>query len=147
MIELPSRGERDYLAQFGVTAVYVTSSGKLGVGRDLARGGAIAAWWARDIATAEAVLVAIGAACPVTIEQATAEVQAAAGRLGVTLSSHDVVMERAKAAVAKLDAKLAATQSAGLLSAFNREFKERRLRANAAGARFMTYAAARRRLA
>jgi hypothetical protein len=83
----------------------------------------------------------------VTIEQATAEVLAAAGRLGVTLSSHDVVMERAKAAVAKLDAKLAATQSAGLLSAFNREFKERRLRANAAGARFMTYAAARRRLA
>jgi hypothetical protein len=93
------------------------------------------------------VLVAIGEACPVTIEQATAEVQAAAaGRLGVILSDHDVVMKRAKAAVAKLDAKLAAAQSAGLLSAFNREFKNRRLRANAAGARFMSYAEAHRRL-
>jgi hypothetical protein len=104
--------------------------------------GAIAAWWVRDRASAEAVLIAIGAARPLTIEQATAEVLSAAGRLGVTLSSHDVVMKRAKAAVAKLDAKLAAAQSAGLLSAFNREFKNRRLRANAADERFMSYAEA-----
>jgi hypothetical protein len=39
-----TRAARDYLAQFGATAVYVTSSGKLDVGRDLARVGAIAAW-------------------------------------------------------------------------------------------------------
>jgi hypothetical protein len=61
VIELPSRGERDYLAQFGVTAVYVTSSGKLSVGRDLARVGPVAAaWWVASRREAEQVLVAIG---------------------------------------------------------------------------------------
>jgi hypothetical protein len=41
MLELPSRSVRDYPAQFGVTAIYITRSCTLGVGRDLERAGPI----------------------------------------------------------------------------------------------------------
>jgi hypothetical protein len=58
VIELPSRAVRDYLAQFGVVAIYITSTGILGVGRDLARAAPLAvAWWVRDRSTAEQILV------------------------------------------------------------------------------------------
>jgi hypothetical protein len=61
MVELPSRSVRDYLAQFGVTAIYITCSCMLGVGCDLARAGPVAAaWLVRDRARAEQILVAIG---------------------------------------------------------------------------------------
>ncbi len=42
MIELPSRAVCDYLAGFGLGCIFVTSSGKLGVGCDLARVGPVA---------------------------------------------------------------------------------------------------------
>ena len=83
MIELPSRAVRDYLGQFGVAATFVTSTGKLGAGRNLARAAPVeVAWWVFDRASAEAVLTAVGEEHPQTVEAATAAVVAAAARLG-----------------------------------------------------------------
>jgi hypothetical protein len=86
VIDLLRRGERDYLAQFGATEVYLSSAGKLGTGRNLARAGPLAAaWWVRDRFTAEQVLVAIGEKQPESVEAATAAIEAAAAQLGVAL--------------------------------------------------------------
>jgi hypothetical protein len=52
----------------------------------------------------------------------------------------------ATAAVGKIDARLAKAQAAGLLEEFNREYRVRRVAAEARGARFMPYAIARSRL-
>jgi hypothetical protein len=72
------RAVRDYLAQFGVTAIYITCSCMLGVGRDLARVGPVAAaWWVASRREAEQVLVAIGERHPATVDEATRELLAA----------------------------------------------------------------------
>jgi hypothetical protein len=147
MIELPSRAVHDYLLQFGVAAVFITSTGKIGVARNLSRACPIvSAWWVQDRATAEQILVAVGEHPPSSVDGATRAVRAAAERLGVGLSEHATVMARAKAATAKLDARLKAAQNDGLLSTFNSEFRRRRLAARSAGKRFMPYAVAQRRL-
>jgi hypothetical protein len=147
MIELPSRAVRDYLARFGVAAIYLTSSGKLGVGRNLARAGPIAAAWcgsAIDVPTSRS---SIGEQQqPATVEEAARAVLAAAARLGAVLSEHSAVMARAKTALTKLNARLATAKQTGALAFFNAEYQRRRLAARAAGARFMTYGEAKRRL-
>jgi hypothetical protein len=43
VIEIPLRAVRDYLVSFGVVAIFVTSVGKLGIGRGLARAAPLAA--------------------------------------------------------------------------------------------------------
>jgi hypothetical protein len=76
VIEPLRRGERDDLAQFGVTAIYITRSCTLGVGCDLARVGPVAAaWWVGDRCTADQVIMAIGERHPATIEGATREIK------------------------------------------------------------------------
>jgi hypothetical protein len=105
MIQLPSRAVSDYLAGFGLGCIFVTSSGKLGVGCDLARVGPVAAaWWVRDRCTADQVIMAMGERHPATIEGAAREIMAAAARLDVVLSEHSAVLARAKAAVAERSA-------------------------------------------
>jgi hypothetical protein len=76
--------------------------------------------------------MAIGEQQPETIEEAARAVQAAADRLGVVLSEHATVIARAKAAVAKMGARLAVAQQTGTLVFFNRKYL-RRLAARAAG--------------
>ena len=99
MIEIALRAVRDYLVSCGVVAIFVTSVGKLGIGRDLARAAPLAAaWWVRDRRTAEQILIAIGEEHPQTVEEATRAVEAAAARLGVTLNDHAAVMQRTRAA-------------------------------------------------
>jgi hypothetical protein len=143
----PSRAVRDYLAQFGVVAIFITRSGKIAVGHNLSRAApVVAAWWVSDRAAAEQVLIAIGSNHPSTVEGAARAILAAAGRLGVTLTEHTTVMRRAKAAVGELDTCLAAVNAADMLSFFNREYRVRRLAAHAAGRSFLPYAEAHRRL-
>jgi hypothetical protein len=101
MLELPSRSVRDYLAQFGVAAIWVTSS------------------------TADQIIMAIGEQHPATVEQAAAEILAAAARLDVVLSEHATVMARAKAAVVELERRLVAAQASGALQAFNVQYRKR----------------------
>jgi hypothetical protein len=105
-----------------------------------------AAWWVASRREAEQVLVAIGERHLATVDEATRELLAAAARLDVVLSEHTVVLARAKAAMAKLDAKLSAAKSTGALVFFNTEYRGRRLAAHAAGKRFMSYGQAHRRL-
>jgi hypothetical protein len=85
---------RDYLAQFGLSCVYVTPAGEVGVTSPagLARALAAAAWWTKDRATAHLVVQAIGQHRPADVEQATAEILAAAKRVGAALSCHSVVV-------------------------------------------------------
>ena len=128
MIEIPSRAVRDYLVSFGVVAIFVTSVGKLGIGRDLARAAPLAAaWWVRDRRTAEQIPIAIGEEHPQTVEEATRAVEAAAARLGVTLNDHAAVMQRTRAAVDRLNGKLEAARRNGNLRLFNRAYHAYRL--------------------
>jgi hypothetical protein len=128
VIEIPSRAVRDYLVSFGVVAIFVTSVGKLGIGRDLARAAPLAAaWWVRDRRTAEQILIAIGEEHPQTVEEATRAVEAAAARLGVTLNDHAAVMQRTRAAVDRLNGKLEAARRNGNLQLFNRAYHAYRL--------------------
>jgi hypothetical protein len=149
MIEPPSRAVRDYLAGFRIACVYVTGSGRIGVATPcgLGRAGPIArAWWSRDRATAEQVLIAVGETYPVSVEAAVAEVMAAAGRLDVVLSEHAVVLARAEAAVAKITTGLNQAKAAGDLKLFNRAYHAYRLEAQRRGEHPMTYGIAFERL-
>jgi hypothetical protein len=104
-----------------------------------------AAWWVGRC-TADQVIMAIGERHPATIEGATREIMAAAGRLDVVLSEPATVMARARAAVAKLDRRLAMAKETGTLAFFNAEYRRRRIAARASGKGFMSYGAAHRRL-
>src|ERR1700680_1268374 len=65
MITLPHAVSR-YLSDFRIAAIFVSSSGVIGVAtpRYLSRRSAVACWWCTDRASAEAVLVAIGESTP-----------------------------------------------------------------------------------
>jgi hypothetical protein len=65
------------------------------------------------------LLVAIGEHHPGTLEGATRAVLQAAARLGVVLGEHETVVARVRAAIGKLDGKLAAAQQLGDLRFFN----------------------------
>jgi hypothetical protein len=83
MIEPPSRAVRDYLAQFGVVAIFITRSGKIAVGHNLSRAApVVAAWWVSDRAAAEQVLIAIGSNHPSTAAARMARAAPSTGRLG-----------------------------------------------------------------
>jgi hypothetical protein len=58
------------------------------------------------------------------------------------LTEHDVVVERAQAAVAQLNAKLVAAQAKGDLQFFNRAYREYRLACKERGERAMVYGVA-----
>jgi hypothetical protein len=75
----------------------------------------------------------------VTVTQASAAIEAAAGRLSVRLVEHATVVARANASVGRLDAKIAAARSSGELQIFNREFRRRRMEAEARRQPFPTY--------
>ena len=149
MIEPLPRAVRDYLAGFGLGCIFISSKAAVGTATpdSLARVGPVAAvWWCASRAVAEQVVVAIGEAQPAAVEQAVAEIKAAANRLGVALSEHGTVVARAQAAVDRLRAGLSSAQAAGDLKPLNREYKRRRLEAERAGRKFMSYSEAQRRL-
>jgi hypothetical protein len=76
------------------------------------------------------------------VEAATTAVLAAAARLGVTLSDHAVVMQRARAAVGKLNGKLETAQANGDLRFFNRAYHRYRLACQQRGEHAMPYGTA-----
>jgi hypothetical protein len=128
MIPPLPKSVQSYLGAFDLACIYVTPDGRIGVTRNLAHVGAIAAaWWAKDAAIAHAVVRATGEHAPASLEAATAEILAAAKRIDAVLSEHDVVLARARAAVDQLDGKLAVAQSKGDLQFFNRAYRQYRL--------------------
>jgi hypothetical protein len=117
----------DYLKSFNLVAVAVSKSGRVFVSRNPQ--GAVAAWWAKS----EHADVIANAAW------ANADVSGAASRLGLTVTAHDVVVKRVTQRTAKIDEAIAAAIDAGMLKQFNREFRKRRLAAQANGKPFMSY--------
>jgi hypothetical protein len=111
MIPPLSRSVRDYLSGFNLGCIAVSSTGEIQVvdSNHLARVGTVAAiWWTQNLAAAHQVTRAVGEQRPGSVEAAVAELCAAARRLNVTLSPHDVVLARARAALSQFDGKLAA---------------------------------------
>ena len=135
LISALPREAKSYFGAFGIAAVVVYRDGRVGVSRDPA--GAVAAWWVEADQAGGVVKQA---------RKNGGDIPAAARELGVTLTAHDVVIARAKAATARIDNALSEAQACGDLQFFNREYKRRRTAAAAAGQSFMSYGQARTRL-
>jgi hypothetical protein len=58
------------------------------------------------------------------------------------LNEHAAVMQRARAAVSKLNGKISIAQQNGALVFFNAEYRRRRIEARGAGKYFMSYGTA-----
>jgi hypothetical protein len=73
-------------------------------------------------------------------------VAAAARDVGVGLTAHDDLLRRVQAATQRIANDVETARMAGRLKDFNREFKNRRLKAQSEGRPFMSYETAKRRL-
>jgi hypothetical protein len=129
------REVRDYIGVFGLAAVCAYRDGRLGVSRNPEGAGEV--WWCLE-AQAGAV-----------VKRARRDgdgILAAAGALGIPLTAHASLINRAKAASGRIDAALCKAQRGGDLGFFNSEYRARRQAAAAAGRGFMSYQAAQGRL-
>jgi hypothetical protein len=70
------------------------------------------------------------------------DVPAAASRLGLSVTPHDVVLRRVGERTAALDKAIAEAIDAGTLKRFNSEYRKRRLAAKQGGKPFMSSAGA-----
>jgi hypothetical protein len=131
-----SQTARRYLTAFPrIAAIALTRDGRLVISRNPA--GAERAWWLHEERAGELLRLA-GAN--------GRDVPAAAAQLGIQLTDHATVVQRATASVARLSAQTDRAQLRGDLTAFNREYRRRRLAAAAAGRKFIAYRTARARL-
>ena len=126
---------RRYLKAFNLRAIARTRDGRLIVTRDPAE--CAEAWWC---ARQHAGKVAKGARAD------HLDVEAAAQRLGLTVTAHDIVLQRVAYSTTRLDQLLERAQHDGLLSFFNTEYARRRKAAAGEGKGFMLYSVAKRRL-
>jgi hypothetical protein len=125
----------EYLSRFDLAAIAQTRDNRLLVTRDPS--GCVVAWWglARDLG-------------PV-LDRARADsgdVVAAAAAVRIKLVPHADTLQRTETIVARLDARVAQAQQAGDLGVLNKEYRRRRLQAQAAGEPFLPYRVAVRRL-
>jgi hypothetical protein len=129
------RNVRDYIAGFNLAALAVTDNG-IRLTRDPA--GARAAWWCRaaDAAPLHEWLT----------EHQSCDVLYAARQLQVSVTPHAIVVQRASAALGRIDAGCDKAQEAGLLKEFNAQYKRCRLLAKARGQGFLPYRHAKARL-
>jgi hypothetical protein len=167
-LKLPRAAEREYLAVYGIVAIYVAAlpSGPAFVSfsRDLLHSlltlrrrweglQITCAYWVKDRTEArlicrdvnyslgrsdEGLLVA-------TARTAQRRVENVAAHMGIALTEHDTVLMRARNAVAFIEERIAQAQAAGELQWFNSAYREWRLEAKQCG-RGMSYAEARARL-
>jgi hypothetical protein len=120
---------------FDLACVARTRDGRLFSTRDPS--GAEAAWWLQ--------------ACDVGAVLAKAkansgDVPKVAAKLGVRLMEHSAALQRTEELSKRLDTRMHAAQETGDLTVFNREYRRRRLQAQAAGEPFLPYRVAVRRL-
>jgi hypothetical protein len=125
----------DYLRAFNIRAVAIAANGHVFSSDNPT--GAVSAWWTRrdDALRLAKVAAEFGL-----------DVVDAAAQMKMILTPHDVVIERVRERTARLDEALAAAQQNGLLKNFNATFRKRRLTAQKAGKRFLSYSVAQRRL-
>jgi hypothetical protein len=167
-LKLPRGAEREYIAASNIHAVYVaaleTGPSLVATSRDLLHSliairrrwmGAIisCAYWMQQKSDArlivrqvydelghsdEGLLVAHA-------KTAQRKVENVAAHMGITLTEHDVVLMRAKSAVASIEGRIDELQQTGGLREFNKSYRAWRLQAQQIG-RGMSYREARSRL-
>jgi hypothetical protein len=128
-------GLRRYIKHFGVISVYVTNDGRIRASRNPPRDAERAYWLATD--DVRAVLA--------VARRNGGNIILAAQACGVALTDHHRMIQRARAAVARLDAQIEQAQRAGLMRYLNIEYQQRRRQARAQGRTFVPYAAVRSR--
>jgi hypothetical protein len=69
----------------------------------------------------------------------TAALRSAAADHGATLTPHNAAIERARSAVARVDAFVSSMKGSGRLRAFNESYRAARVAAAARGESFITY--------
>jgi hypothetical protein len=125
---------RSYLSSFDSVAVVLTSRGSIISTPNPT--GYERAWWVRKADAARLV----------EESRERGNVEASAKRLGIAVTVHEIAIMRADKALARLDSILADAKRNGDLKAFNRAYKCHRQAAMAAGAAYMPYTTAERRL-
>jgi hypothetical protein len=129
------RTVKDYINNFGITAICAYRDGRIGVSRDPV--GATAAWWVEAELAGGLIRQA---------QKNGGDIVATARKLGVTLTEHSTVLARAAAAASRIESAIAQAMDRGDLKFFNAEYKRRRTEAERRGQGFMSYAQARERL-
>jgi hypothetical protein len=130
----PAIGE--YVRRFDLAAIAATRDGRVVVTRDPA--GACAAWWCK----AEDA----GPILRWLVSHLSHDAPFAARTLGLAVTEHATMVQRAAVAVARIETGLDAAQKSGPLKSFNAAYKAHRIAAQAQGQRFMSYAQAQARL-
>jgi hypothetical protein len=125
-----------YVGRFELTALAVTRDNRIIVTRDPA--GAKAAWWCK----AEDA----GPLLRWLVSHLSHDAPYAARTLRLVVTEHATVVQRAAAAVARIEVGLDRAQKEGLLAQFNRAYKAHRLAAKANGKHFIGYQQAQARL-
>jgi hypothetical protein len=132
---------RRYIKHFNIAAIYVTGAGVTGAGGIRAGrnppGNAERAYWLPADRVREVLMLA---------RRNGGNIILAAQACGVGLTDHHRMVQRAGAAVARLDAQMAKAQRAGLMKYLNIEYKQRRQDARAQGRVFMPYRTVQARL-
>jgi hypothetical protein len=137
-VETPSRQEREWLTAFGVAAVYVVEAPagtQLSATQDLTKALTVhrrtlgrdvqlaRIWWTSNLATALELVTAVTPAAGATIEEVDLAVREAARQRQITLAEHGTTLERARAALARLDRGLELAKRRGILWEFNARFR------------------------
>jgi hypothetical protein len=125
----------NYIKQFGLTSLCQYRDGRVGVTRDPS-GAEQALWLNADLAGAVLTLA----------RQAGGDIEGAARKAGVEVADHAVVLQRAEAAVARIQAGMSRAQQAGVMHVFNAEYRRRRLQAFERGQGYMSFQMAQTRL-
>jgi hypothetical protein len=123
-----------YIRAFDITSICVERDGSIRITSDPQ--GAVEAFW----------LPAAYAGALLKAARTKGDIQAAAQQLRLKLTDHHTIIVRARAAIERLDGKLAAAKSDGSMKFLNREYRRRRIEANERGESFMPYRAAEQRL-
>jgi hypothetical protein len=129
-----SSTERDFLNAFGITAVWVSRTGKVFTSENPRHASQV--FWCKH---ADAERVA-------DLAQRNGDIVGAAARLSVQLTEHAKLIARVRERTGWIEAALREAKADGLLAQFHQEYKQRRLKAKARGETFMGFAEAERRL-
>lgn len=167
-LKLPRGAEREFIAASDIVAIYVVAlpSGpsRVGISRDLLHTllairqrwpGALipCAYWTKDKTEARLICREVYASLArgsegllvASAKTAQRRIENIAAHVGIQITEHAVVLQRARAAVGYVEQQIEHAQATGELSWFNRAFREWRLLAKEQG-RSMCYAEARARL-
>jgi hypothetical protein len=116
---------RDYIRSFGLVAIARWRDGRLGVCKDPTN--ADDCWWCRASDAGKILHAAVAD---------SGDPVAAAATLRLQLTAHDVVVQRVRQAVDRIDAVLEQARRTGMLHFFNSTFAMMHSRAKGRGAAF-----------